>query len=94
MGDSKEPGFDRLWYYIQKMDDYLTDNADEINLADMGCVDAQPVYAFLARFFASGRVELPFHCAQSPDDHRHVVRQDPSKDDEPDDMPEDGDDEV
>jgi len=88
LGDSKEPGFDRLYYYyIPRMEQHLIDNKDEINLADMDCSDAKHMCSFLNRFFASGRVPLSFKCHQEEDDHKFVVREDPSKDDTPDDMP-------
>jgi len=88
LGDSKEPGFDRLYYYIRRMEQHLVDTADEINLADMNCSDAKHMYSFLNRFFASGRVPLTFKFKQEADDHKFVVRADPSKDDEPEDMAE------
>jgi len=87
LGDSKEPGFDRLLYYIRRMEQHLVDNADNINLADMDCYEAKHMHSFLNRFFASGRVPLSFKYHQEKDDHKYVVRADPSKDDEEEDMP-------
>jgi len=40
IGDSKEPGFDCLYYYIRRMEQHLVEKAKEINLADMDCSDA------------------------------------------------------
>jgi len=87
LGDSKEPGFDCLLCYIRRTEQHLVDNAEEINLADMDCYDANHVYSFLNRFFASGRVPLSFKYHQADDDHKFVVRAEPSKDDEEEDMP-------
>lgn len=89
LGNSKEPGFDHLHYYIQRFKKHLKDNAKEINLAGMSCSANQPMYSFLNRFFASGRVQVPFKYHQSADDHKHVVKEDPRKNDEPDDLPRD-----
>jgi len=87
LGDSKEPRFDHLYCYIPRMVQHLVDNAEEINLANMDCSDAKHVHSFLNRFFASGRVPLSFKCHQEADDHKFVVREEPGKDDEPEDMP-------
>jgi len=68
------------------MEQHLVDNADKINLADMDCYETKHMCSFLNRFFASERVPLSFKCHQAKDDHKHVVRADPSKDDEEEDM--------
>jgi len=87
LGDSKEPGFDRLLYHIHRMEQHSVDNAEEINLADMDCYETKHMHSFLNRFFASGRVPLSFKHHQEKDDHKFVVRAEPSKDDKEEDMP-------